>query len=209
MVDLFDNIPNVNKKKLLRLLEADNLTIAKNAKVLSTLKNDNIIGIITSGVIQVIRTDYNGNRILIEELEENDIFGSLIFSFNSEEYEMIAKEDTRIIVIEYSRIVQTTFTRFDFYNQFMQNLLLLLSSKMQEKNERIGILTKKTIRDKLLEYFRIRSRKTGSRNIYLPFTFKELADYLAVDRSAMSRELSYLKDEGLIETIGKRIVLKY
>ena len=80
---------------------------------------------------------------------------------------------------------------------------------MQEKNERIGILTKKTIRDKLLEYFRIRSRKTGSRNIYLPFTFKELADYLAVDRSAMSRELSYLKDEGLIETIGKRIVLKY
>ena len=168
----------------------------------------NLVGYV-NGLIHVIRTDYNGNRTLIEELVENDVFGSLLFTFNSEELEMIAKEETKIIVIDYSSIIATTSTRFDFYNQFIQNLLLLLSTKMQEKNERIGILTKKTIRDKLLEYFRIRSRKTGSRNIYLPFTFKELADYLAVDRSAMSRELSYLKDEGLIETIGKRIVLKY
>ena len=209
MVNLFDKISNSNKKKLLRLLDADTLIVNKDAKVLSTLKNDNVIGIVLSGLIHVIRTDYNGNRTLIEELEENDVFGSLLFTFNSEELEMIAKEETRIIVIDYSSIIATTSTRYDFYNQFMQNLLLLLSSKMQEKNERIGILTKKTIRDKLLEYFRLRSKKTGSRNIYLPFTFKELADYLAVDRSAMSRELGYLKDEGLIETIGKRIVLKY
>ena len=209
MINLFDKISNVNKIKLLKLLEADSLIISKDSKVLSTLKNSNIIGIITSGLIHVTRTDYNGNKILIEELEENDVFGSLIFTFNSEEYEMIAKEDTKIIVIEYSRIIETTSTRYEFYNQFIQNLLLLLSNKMQEKNERIEILTKKTIRDKLLEYFRIRSKKTGSRNIYLPFTYKELADFLAVDRSAMSRELGNLKDEGLIETIGKRIVLKY
>ena len=209
MVDLFDKISNVNKKKLLRILDADSLIVSKNAKVLSTIKNDNVIGIVISGLIHVIRSDYNGNRTLIEELSENDVFGSLLFTFNNDELEMIAKEDTKIIVIDYSSIIATTYSRYDFYNQFIQNLLLLLSLKMQEKNERIGILTKKTIRDKLLEYFRIRSRKTGSRNIYLPFTFKELADYLAVDRSAMSRELGYLKDEGLIETIGKRIVLKY
>lgn len=209
MINLFDKISDVNKRKLLRLLEADTLLINRNSKVLSTLTNSNIIGIIISGVIEVTRTDYNGNKTLIEELEENDVFGTLLFTFNSEEYEMIAKEDTKIIVIEYSRIIETTFTRYDFYNQFIQNLLQLLSSKMQEKNERIGILTKKTIRDKLLEYFRIRSKKTGSRNIYLPFTYKELSDFLAVDRSAMSRELRNLKDEGLIETIGKRIILKY
>lgn len=209
MINLFDKISNNNRKKLLRLLDADSLFINKDSKVLSTVKNDNIIGIVTSGLIHVIRTDYNGNRTLVEELVENDVFGALLFTFNSEELEMIAKEDTKIIVIDYSQIIATTSTRFDFYNQFIQNLLQLLSDKMKEKNERIGILTKKTIRDKLLEYFRIRSKKTGSRNIYLPFTFKELADYLAVDRSAMSRELGYLKDEGLIETIGKRIVLKY
>ena len=209
MINLFDKITDVNKRKLLRLLEADTLTISRHSKILSTLKNSNIIGIILSGVIEVTRTDYNGNKTLIEELEENNVFGSLLFTFNSEEYEMIAKEDTKIIIIEYSRIIETTFTRYDFYNQFIQNLLQLLSSKMQEKNERIGILTKKTIRDKLLEYFRIRARKTGSRNIYLPFTFKELADFLAVDRSAMSIELRYLKEEGLIETVGKRIILKY
>ena len=78
MVNLFDKISNSNKKKLLRLLDADTLIINKDAKVLSTLKNDNVIGIVLSGLIHVIRTDYNGNRTLIEELVENDVFGSLL-----------------------------------------------------------------------------------------------------------------------------------
>ena len=74
---------------------------------------------------------------------------------------------------------------------------------------RIEILTKKTIRNKLLEYFKIVSTKNNSKNIYLPFTFTDLADYLAIDRSAMTRELKNLKGEGFIEIKGKRITLLY
>ena len=89
----------------------------------------------------------------------------------------------------------------------MQNLFTILSEKEQEKNERILILTKKTIRNKLLEYFKIMSRKNNSKYIYLPYNFTDLADYLGIDRTAMSREMKYLKEEGFIEVKGKKITL--
>ena len=80
---------------------------------------------------------------------------------------------------------------------------------MDEKNDRIEILTKKTIRDKLLEYFNIYSKKHGTRVIYLPFSLTDFADYLAIDRSAMSREMKNLKDEGFIDSKGRKITLLY
>ena len=82
-------------------------------------------------------------------------------------------------------------------------------TKTEEKNERIEILTKKTIRNRLLEYFTIMSNKHGTKFIYLPFNYTDLADYLAIDRCAMSRELKNLKEEGFIEIKGKRITLLY
>ena len=81
--------------------------------------------------------------------------------------------------------------------------------KIKEKNERIEILSKKTIRNRLLEYFHISTQKTGSKIIYLPFSYTELADFLAIDRSAMSREIKNLKNEGFIKTTKGKITLLY
>lgn len=209
MVNLFDNISIKYKEKLLKLLEANTLFFKKNATILSTIKDDNVIGIIVSGYVQIFRNDDNGNRTIIEELEENSIFGSLFSPIASEDYEMVCKEDTKLILIEYNRIIESVQSQYSFYTQFIQNLLQILSDKMNEKNDRIQILTKKTIRNKLLEYFKIVSKRNGSKNIYLPFTFTELSDYLAVDRCAMSRELKNLKDEGFIEIKSKKITLLY
>ena len=191
------------------MLEANTLHFKKDSTILSVIKNDNIVGIITSGYLQIIRTDHNGIRTIIEELEEQDVFGSFISSLKNKEYEIIAKEDTEIIIIDYDNIINCNLTNKSFYNQFIKNLLQITSKKIQEKNERIEILTKKTIRNKLLEYFKIISKKHNSKYIYLPFNFTDLADYLAIDRSAMSRELKYLKEEGFIEIKGKRIKLLY
>lgn len=204
MTYLFDNINSKNKEKLLLMLEANTLHFKKDSTILSVIKNDNIVGIITSGYLQIIRTDHNGIRTIIEELEEQDVFGSFISSLKNKEYEIIAKEDTEIIIIDYDNIINCNLTNKSFYNQFIKNLLQITSKKIQEKNERIEILTKKTIRNKLLEYFKIISKKHNSKYIYLPFNFTDLADYLAIDRSAMSRELKYLKEEGFIEIKGKK-----
>ena len=76
-------------------------------------------------------------------------------------------------------------------------------------NTRVELLTKKNIRDKLLSYFELLSTQSLSKSFFLPFSLTDLADYLSVDRSAMMRELSHLKEEGFIEKKGNRITLLY
>ncbi len=204
----FDNISKQEKISLLKDLEAYSIDFNKNEMILKKVKNTNFIGIIINGLIQIIKTDYNGNRTIIEELGENEIFGSKISSLNNIEYNILTKEDTKIIIIDYDQIISNN-SKSKYYNQFIKNLLEIIIDSINEKNNRIEILTKKTIRNKLLEYFRIVSSKNNSKNIYLPFTFTDLADFLAIDRSAMSRELKYLKEEGFIEIKNKRITLLY
>ena len=91
---------------------------------------------------------------------------------------------------------------------FLKNLLKVFYQKIKEFNNRIEILTNKTIRDKLLAYFNIMSRN-NNRIIYLPFSYSDLAYYLAINRSAMTREMKLLKEEGLIEVKGRKIKLLY
>ena len=209
MKHIFDNITEKNKQKLLKLLEANTFSYKKDSYILRTIKNDNIIGIILEGYAQIIRTDYNGNRTITEELEANDVFGSTLSSLKNKEYQIITKEDTKIILIDYDRIINYSENNKGYYNEFIKNLLQIVIEKVNQKNERIEILTRKTTRNKLLEYFSITAKRYGSKYVYLPFNFTDLADYLAVDRSAMSRELKYLKEEGFIEIKGKRITLHY
>ena len=89
------------------------------------------------------------------------------------------------------------------------NLFDIINTKFKEKNERVKILEKKQIREKLLEYFEIENKKTRLNFFYLPFTFRDLADYLAINRSAMFRELKHLKDEKFIEINDRKITLLY
>lgn len=209
MIDLFANINNKNKVKILRFLEASTLTFAPNCHILSSVKWDNMIGYVISGYLQIIRIDYNGNRTIMEELEENTVFGSNLSSFKKNEFEIIAKEETQLIIIDYQNILNESNNKYPYYNQFIRNLLEITMEKINEKNDRIKILTKKSIRDKLLEYFNMISTKNRSKIIYLTLNYSELADYLAVDRSAMSRELKNLKEEGFIKKDGKKIALLY
>lgn len=208
MRKLFNKISVKEQSKLLKLLETSVLIYKKDTAILSSIE-ENIIGIILEGKAQIIRTDYNGNRTIMEELEEESVFGTALSSLSSDECEIITKEDTKVLIIDYDNILESENNNYAYYNQFIKNLLEITTNIIDEKNERIEILTKKTIRDKLLEYFNIYRKKHGARNIYLPFSFTDLADYLAVDRSAMSRELKYLKEEGFIETKGRKITLLY
>ena len=206
MIKLFNGISESSQEKILKSLEANTFTFKKNNTILSNTKNDNIIGIIISGYIQIVKTDYNGNRTIIEDLYENDIFGSDMSSINNNEYNIITKEDSKIIIIFFNEIINTDLNT-PYYNIFIKNLLSIMSEKMKTINERIEILANKTIRNKLLAYFKIMSNKNKSKVIYLPYTYADLADYLGIDRSAMYRELKSLKDDGLITTKNRRITI--
>ena len=208
MINPFQNISPKNREKLLYTLESSRLTFSKNELILSNINQGNIIGIVIKGMMQIIKTDYNGTRTIIEELEENDIFGTIISPL-SNEYDILTKEESTVYIIDYDEIKKLDLENKSYYNQFIKNLLEIIILKIEERNNRIEILTKKTIRNKLLEYFNIESKKNGLRVINLPFNFTDLADYLAIDRSAMSRELKYLKEEGFIEIKNHKITLLY
>jgi CRP-like cAMP-binding protein len=209
MTNLFENINDKNIEKLKRILKANTVNYKKNVNVLSNVNRDDFIAIIDTGSVQLVFNDYDGNKTILEEIGSGEIFGSLTVPVYSEEITCITREDTQITYIEYNEITNDEIIKTDFYIIFIKNLIKLLSQQVSTKNNRIELLTKRTTRDKLLEYFRIQSQEKGNKTFTIPMTFTELANYLSVDRSAMSREISYLKEEGFIKTNGKKITLLY
>lgn len=206
-MNLFDNISLKEQERILKSLEANTFIYKKDLTILSKIKSDNILVIIIYGNIQIIKNDYSGNVTIIEKLLDNSIFGTTFSNISNPEYQIVTKEESKIIVLDYDSILDYKDTS-KAYTKFIQNLLKIVSDKIEEKNDRIEILTEKTIRNKLLKYFQINSKKNGSRNIYLPFTYTELAEYLAVDRCAMTREIKNLKEDNIIEVNNKVIKIK-
>ena len=150
-----------------------------------------------------------GNEIVKEKLHENDLFGTNISLTNNENCQIFAKTDVEVLVIDYKKLMKSENLKYRYFNIFFQNLFTIIHTKIREKNERINILEKKQIREKLLEFFEIEYKKAHSKTITLPFHLKDLADYIAVNRSAMFREIKNMKEEKVIEIKNKRITLLY
>ena len=205
----FADLSRGQVNKLYNLLGVHIYNFNKNQEILPTIKNENIIGIILDGHAQIVSIEYNGNEIIIEDLYTDDVFGSNISLTNNENYQIISKNNTQVLVIDYDKLLNPINLKFSYFNTFFRNLFDIINAKFRERNERIRILEKKQIRDKLLEYFDIQYKKTRLRNINLPFSLKHLADYIAVNRSAMFRELKSLKDENLIKINNRKITLLY
>ncbi len=209
MENIFEGISEKNKKKLLKNLGADTLHYTKDESVIRLFKDDNIINFIVKGNVKVVLNTINGNQIITDDLYDGDVFSSTINYINENETDAIVTEDTEIISMNQKDIIDFKDNSKSYYNVFIKNLFIIMTKKISERNERIQILTKKTIRYRLLEYFEIMRKKNNSLNIYLPYNYIDLAAYIAVDRSAMSRELSNLKDEGFINIKGKKITILY
>ena len=209
MTNLFENINTKNIDRLKKSLKATSLTYPKGVNILSNVNRDDFIAIVESGNVQLFYHDYEGNKILLEEIQEGEIFSSYTTNVYAEEVSCLTKEETQITYIEYPQITSDEIIRSDSYILFIKNLIKMLTEQISLKNTRIEILTKRSTRDKLLEYFKFQAKEKKNKSFTIPFSFTELANYLSVDRSAMTRELKYLKQEGFIKTNGRRITLLY
>ena len=208
MNNLFLNISEKKKEKLLKKLNASTVKYPKGVNTLSNVNRKDYIGIINNGSLQINLVDYEGNVVILDELETNDVLGSIIYPL-TDEFVAITKEETTITFIDYEQVLNLEANSSEYFFNFIRNILELLGQQLNIKNERIKILTKRTTRDKLLEYFNIYSKKVGYKSFTLPFSYTDLANYISCDRSAMTREIKYLKEEGFIETDGKKIRLLY
>lgn len=210
MKSVFTDITELQKNKLFKLLKAHIFNFSENEEILQTVRGKNIICIILEGSATMVEITYNGDENLIENLEKESIFGTAISDMNDKECQVRAtSKKTKIAVFDYNNIIRLSNSNHNYYNVFINNLVDIMHTKLRERNDRIRILTKKTIRDKLLAYFDCEYQKTKSKFIYLPGNFKQLADYLATNRSAMFREIKSLKEENFIKVDGARITLLY
>ena len=168
------------------------------------------ICILLSGKAELIRYDLKGNKDIIENFGPNDIFGEVFHnvSTNNELFVMATKK-CEVVIFLYDDIKVKCRQSCSFHNTLISNLLELSLNNAIVQNTRIEILSKRSIRDKLLSYFDLLSRESFSKKISIPLSFTTLADYLSVDRSAMMRELKNLTDEGFITKQGNRIKLLY
>lgn len=185
-------------------------TFSKGQTVTTYIEKRNQMCILLHGEADLIRYDFNGNKTIIGHLTDNDIFGEVLYPANTNnELFVLAQTNCEVLFFIYDDILTKCKTNCSFHKEFYQNIHVLIMNQFVTLNTRIELLTKKNIRDKLLSYFEILSSQHLSKTFTLPYSLTDLADYLSIDRSAMMRELSYLKDEGFIKKVGKKITLLY
>lgn len=182
----------------------------KGETVTTYIEKRNQICIVISGEVDLIRYDLNGNKTIIGHYIEDDIFGEVFYPANTNnELFAVAKKNSEVLFFTYDTLFTKCRRNCDFHKQLTTSLSELFLDKIVELNLRIELLTKRTIRSKILSYFDILSKGSLRRTFTLPYSYTDLADFLSIDRSAMMRELKLLIDEGFIKKHGSKITLLY
>ena len=164
------------------------------------------IGIILSGHAVMVRYDINGVRTIIESLEEQSIFGAFFtFSISKRSsLEIVSETDCEVMFVRRSEITKRCENACPCHSKVVENLLELMSEKTINLSERIEVLSQRSIGDKLISCLELIEDKTPEgRTPQIPFSTTALSDYLCVNRSALQREITKLKNAGVL-TISKR-----
>ena len=172
--------------------------------------NQNAVGIIERGAASLIRIDADGVATVLEELHAGGVFGKdLAFAGSREDsLEVVCRTACDVLFIDYPHILKRCENACYHHSLLVQNMLRLMADKAQSLSERVDVLSRRSIREKLLCYFRQQSEKEGANTFTLPFSLSTLADYIATDRSAMMRELKRLREEWTVSSDGRRFTLR-
>ena len=174
-----------------------------------TMPTNNAVGIVERGSASLIRIDEEGVSTVMEELGPGGVFGrTLAFATsNGDSLEVISRTSCDVLFIDYPHILKRCERACTHHSLLVQNMLRLMSDKAQALSERVDVLSRRSIREKLLCYFRQLADKAGEETFTLPFSLSTLADYIATDRSAMMRELKRLREEGVVQSEGRQFTL--
>ncbi|MBP3256156.1 MAG: Crp/Fnr family transcriptional regulator [Clostridia bacterium] len=182
-------------------------TFVKGSIITTYMEKRRQICILTSGKADLIRYNLNGSQDIIDKFSKNDIFGETFYPVNSNnELVVKATDNCEVLIFLYDDISIKCKQNCKYHTELSANLLEIVIQNTMHQNTRIEVLSKRTIRDKLLTYFSILSNKNYNKKITIPFSLTSLADYLSVDRSAMMREIKSLIDEGFIIKESKNVI---
>ncbi len=182
-----------------------NKMFEKGGIIANFIINRNNIYFILNGSAALIKNTKYGDEELLEIYERFDFFGDNFYHVSTNnEMSVIARNKCEVFFFDFNMI----YKDLNYFDVLM-NIYELLNLKVKEMNAHTQLLSEKTTRNKLLTYFNTLSKNSGSRNIELDMSYKELASYLCVDRSAMMREINTLENDRMITRNKKRINLIY
>lgn len=190
--------------KLNKTIFTKKKTYKKNETITTYISNRAHLFIMLSGQADLEHYDSAGSLSVIEHIGPNDIFGDQFHSFSSSnELTVVAKRRCTVLAFDYNELLMRLSDKD--CKEIFSLLFSLMSEKIALLNNRTALLTKKTIREKLLAYFNDRTRTRNT--LLLSCSYTDLAEYLSVDRSAMMREITHLVDDGIIIKKGREITL--
>lgn len=207
---LFKGVPEYSITPMMGCLRARERFYGKNEYIYHTGDAINEIGIVLSGNIQIINEDAWGSVTILAELTEGMLFGEAFVLGGVEKIPLsvLASEKSTVLFIDKDRTITPCPAVCGFHFDIAGNMIKILAQKNIFLTGRAEHLSKRSTKEKVLSYLSSVSVKTGSRTFTIPFDRRQLADYLAVDRSALSSVLGKLRDEGLIDFNKNSFTLK-
>ncbi len=198
---LFDGIDEENLIALLKCLGAFTKKYSKGETVFAEGEPARYVGIVLTGEVQIERNDFYGNRNIITKVPESRLFGEAFACAGAgkKTVYVTATKDSEIMLTDCNRIIHSCSNACEFHNRIIFNLMKILSVKNIELSEKVEIISARTTREKLMTYLLMTAKKKDSNIFAVPYDRQGLADFLGVDRSGLSVEISKLKEEGKLK----------
>lgn len=197
---LFSQIQADDIPHLLPCLKARKTEFPKDYTIIDEREYTDELGVVLSGSVNIVRHDFWGNRTVVSNLTVADSFAeTLACTQQMSEVSVITCEPSTILFLDVHQVITSCSKACSFHHILIENMVRLLSYKNLELMKKINHITKRSTREKLLSYLSAEAKKQGSKSFLIPFDRQQLADYLCVERSAMSSELSKMRSEGLLE----------
>ena len=207
---LFHGIAASDLENMLKCLDAKSIKLSKGNPIFLEGDPAQFVGVVLDGAIQILQEDYYGNRSVLTILEPGELFAE-VFScagLKAMPVSAIAIKKSTVLLLNCQQIFRVCGNACRFHNQLLQNLLQVMAMKNLAMTQKIRYMSQKTTKDKLTAFLLDQAKQNGSSEFTIPYDRQALADYLGVERSAMSVELSKLKRKGQIDTKGSWFCLK-
>ena len=206
---LFTGIDEADLLRMLSCLDARVTRFDKKYTILMEGKPAKHIGIILSGSAQIIQVDYYGNRSILSNVAAGEVFAEAFACAETPvlPVTVVAGEPCEVMLIDSSHVLHTCENGCGFHQQLIFNLMKDLAQKALLFHQKLEIISKRTTREKLMTYLLMQAKRANSNTFTIPFDRQELADYLEVDRSGLSAEISKLRAEGVLESHRSRFRL--
>lgn len=185
------------RKNLSYCVNVQKKSFANKEVIINSNLSKKQIGFIIYGQANIMKTDINGNTTILRDLKNNDIFSNLFFQNSEDEIYIISNKSTEVLFIDYYSLLKNCSKNCPFHNNLVLSLYDLLINDNKKQNEKIELLSQKTVRDKIL-YF-LKQRMNKDKIFKVTTSYKAIAEYISIDRSNFMRELSKLEKDNLIK----------